>query len=226
MLDKIINKCGLTSFQLKVIAIITMTVDHAGLTLLYGTRYYHICRVIGRIAFPIYCYLLTEGFTRTRNVKKYALRLFLFALVSEIPFNYMVTRSFFSPEYQNVFFTLFIGLVMLWWYRYFSAKNIYPLALAGVLIFMAAAYFLKTDYSWWGVMLIFLFYAFKEKKGIMTVFGAAAMILYGGTEKYGAVSLFPILLYNGKKGRSMKYFFYAYYPAHIIILCILRYYLR
>lgn len=223
MFDKIIEKFGLSSFQLKIIAIITMTIDHTGLMLMGGTEYYGLFRNIGRIAFPIYCFLLTEGFLKTRNVKKYALRLFVFALVSEIPFNLMITGKVFSFERQNVFFTLLAGLLLLCWYSYFSVKGQFEIALAGIPLFMAAAYFLKTDYSWWGVMLIFLFYAFKDRKLISAFFAGASMLLYGDREKYAVLSLFPILLYNGKKGRSMKSFFYVYYPLHIAVLCVIKY---
>ena len=209
MLEKVINKIGLSSFQLKVIAIISMTIDHTGLVLMGGTKYYALFRIIGRIAFPIYCFLLAEGFQKTSNVKKYALRLFIFALISEVPFNLMVTGEFFSLEYQNVFFTLFLGLGMMYWYAWFGSKNKYTAAFLGVPLFMAAAYLLNTDYSWWGIAVIFIFYAFRDRKLFMTVFEGAAMMLYGGTEKYAAVSLAPILLYNGKKGRSMKYLFYV-----------------
>ncbi len=224
MFDNIINKFGLTSFQLKLIAIITMTIDHVGMTLLWGTEYYHICRIIGRIAFPIYCFLITEGFIRTSNIKKYALRLTAFALVSELPFNFMLTGRLFSFEYQNVFFTLLLGLLLLCWYSYFNVKNNIIVALIGVPAFMGIAHLLNTDYSWWGVMLIFLFYAFKDRKLMTAFFAGASMVLYGGTEKYAVLSLAPILLYNGKKGRSMKYFFYVYYPLHIVILCVIRYF--
>ena len=221
-----ISRFGLSSFQLKVIAIITMTIDHTGITLLRGTQYYDICRNIGRLAFPIFCFLITEGFTKTRDVKKYALRLLIFACISEIPFNYMLDGRWFSFKHQNVFFTLLLGLLLIWWYSYFNLKNRYYIALAGVPAFMAVAYLLKTDYSWWGVMLIFLFYAFKDKLLYAAGFTGASMLLYGGREKYAVFSLVPIMLYNGKKGHSIKYFFYAYYPLHIIILCVLRYYIR
>ncbi len=223
MIDNFINKFGLTSFQLKLIAIITMTIDHVGLTLMGGSEYYSICRIIGRIAFPIYCFLIAEGFVRTKDVKKYALRLLIFAFVSEIPFNLMLTGRLFTFEYQNVFFTLLLGLLLLCWYSFFNAKNHMVVALLGVPAFMAIAHLLNTDYSWWGVMLIFLFYAFKDNKLMSALFAGASMLLYGGTEKYAVLSLAPILLYNGKKGRSMKYFFYVYYPLHILVLCALRY---
>ena len=223
MLEKVINKIGLSSFQLKIIAIISMTIDHTGLMLMGGTKYYALFRIIGRMAFPIYCFLLAEGYQKTSNVKKYALRLFVFALISEIPFNLMVTGKVFSLGYQNVFFTLFLGLAMMYWYTWFSSKNKHTAALLGVPLFMAAAYLLHTDYSWWGIIVVFIFYAFRDRKLFMAVFEGAAMILYGGTEKYAVASLAPILLYNGKKGRSMKYFFYAYYPIHIVILCIIKY---
>ena len=101
---------GLSSFALKCIALITMIIDHVGAILYPEAR---VLRIIGRIAFPIYAFLVAEGFYHTKNVKKYMLRLLLFALVSEIPFDLALTGQILEFGHQNVFFTLFAGLLLM-----------------------------------------------------------------------------------------------------------------
>ena len=109
---------GLSGSTLKLIAIVTMFIDHLGVVAFetqisnYMVPYY-IMRLIGRLAFPIFCFLLVEGFFHTRDVKKYALRLLVFAFISEIPFDLAFNRQMFYWRHQNVFFTLFIGLLVI-----------------------------------------------------------------------------------------------------------------
>ncbi len=104
---------GLSTFWLKIIAIITMTIDHTAVCL--ETPYYTLMRGIGRIAFPIFCYLIVEGFFYTRCLWKYILRLFVFALISQIPFNLMLYKSpCYTGGYLNVYFTLLIGLITIY----------------------------------------------------------------------------------------------------------------
>ncbi len=120
---------GITGNTLKIIAIVTMLIDHIGVAIFEnGMLKYQdnslawvsianlVLRTIGRIAFPIFCFLLVEGFFHTRDIKKYGTRLFLFALISEIPFDLAVFDTWFYPGYQNVYFTLFIGLWVIYWY--------------------------------------------------------------------------------------------------------------
>lgn len=101
---------GLNSFQLKCIAVITMIIDHTGAVLFPDNM---TLRYIGRIAFPIFCFLLVEGFFHTRDVRKYMLRLGMFAVISEIPYDLAFRDTVIEFEHQNVFFTLFIGVVMM-----------------------------------------------------------------------------------------------------------------
>ncbi len=160
---------GLNQTQLKFIAILSMLVDH----LVYGIfevgLYQNIISaanitiggsyvtgemmdkihffgriVIGRVAFPLFCFFIVQGFMHTRNRMKYALRLFIFAFISEVPFDLVSSNTIFDPNYQNVFFTLFLVLMY---------------------------------------------------------------------------------LYNGERGKGFKYFFYAFYPVHLLLIYFLRMYI-
>ena len=129
------KKFGISGSTLKLIAIVSMLIDHTAATVIRallisaspdwqpGLRtLYSVSRDIGRLAFPIFCFLLVEGFLHTRNPKKYAGRLFLFALISEIPFDLALQSGWFDPGKQNVYFTLLIGLLVLMGLSYFREK--------------------------------------------------------------------------------------------------------
>ena len=102
---------GLNGFHLKLIAVCTMFIDHMGDTLFPGVMW---LRCIGRVAFPIFCFLIAEGCVHTHDRKKYALRLFVFAVLSEIPFNLMTGRAVWNPYDQNVLWTLLLGAAVCW----------------------------------------------------------------------------------------------------------------
>ena len=221
----------LNSSMLKTIALITMFIDHFALVVLYwGILYpnipiyegtslyrvyeiYQICRFIGRIAFPIFCFQLIEGFVHTSDRKKYALRLAVFALISELPFNLAVNYTLFTLEYQNVFFTLLIGLLTIWAMEYFEKTHpvlmVVPAA-AGCLI----AHLIECDYGYQGIILIVILYVFRHYRLLQSA--AGALSLYW--EWPAMFAFIPICMYNGKKGWNMKYFTYVFYPAHLILL--------
>jgi hypothetical protein len=104
-------KNGLSSFALKSIAIVSMSTDHAGVALFPEQLW---MRAVGRLAFPIFAFLLCEGYSHTRSVRRYAVRLGVFALISEIPFDLMGGGNLFDPGHQNIFFTLLIGLLTIY----------------------------------------------------------------------------------------------------------------
>lgn len=245
---------GLSGAWLKMLAIVTMTIDHTAAVLLYDalshrgvsfvtelnfdTWYtiYMIMRLIGRMAFPIYCFLLVEGFDHTRNAGKYAKRLFVFALVSEIPFDLALNHVTLEFSYNNVFFTLFLGLLTIMGislvqkHIVVTAENSLArgmqyflrvaAALAVILCGMAAADFLfHTDYGASGVAAIVAMYLFRRKP--IEGFALAVVILgvFSDESEFAALlMMIPIHFYNGTRGRQMKYLFYAYYPIHLLIL--------
>ena len=236
----------LTGTALKYIAIVTMLLDHIGAGIVeLGLMYYYdeigwqwvlnpagekwigvdfMLRGIGRLAFPIFCFLLTEGFLHTRNVKKYIRSLFLLALVSEIPFD----LAFFNcPVYhgaQNVFFTLAIGLLTLEALKRFELQKVFLIPI--VVIGCGAALLLRTDYSAVGVLLIVSFYLFRNDRRKMYL-AAAVLTVYESINIYGLgiLALIPISFYNGQRGRTkLKYAFYFFYPVHILLIFLFRYY--
>lgn len=243
------KKSGLTGSHLKWIAIITMLIDHIGAALLelgllpqvanavlagnsfdYILADYHfwynfdrVLRAIGRLAFPIFCFLLTEGFLHTKNVKKYALRLGLFALISEIPFDLAFNGKLLEFSYQNVFFTLLIGLLVLVGLKYF--EETLPLHLSWLRFIVALtgilfAVFLRTDYDAFGILLIVLLYEFRNLKTLRCIAGAILMLFNSAT---GCLAFIFLWLYSGERGKQLpKYFFYAFYPLHLLLLWLVR----
>lgn len=249
--------CGISGFVLKIIAVVTMLIDHTAATILerglmgelsidfiteqnrpIWMGIYFIMRVIGRMAFPIYCFLLVEGFTYTRNRGKYALRLFLFALISEVPFDLAFQKAWWDTSYNNVFFTLLLGLLAIMaldWVRthwkkadqskskiYWFFSNLAKSIVLATITFgmMAIAdLVLHTDYGAGGVAaIIVMFLLYKNR---MLAFGVMVVVLtlVSSTLEIAAMlMLLPLHFYNGTRGRQVKYAFYAFYPVHLLVL--------
>ncbi len=204
----------LNAYQLKCIAIFSMLTDHTGAILFPDVI---ALRYIGRLAFPIFCFLLVEGFFHTRNVYRYLGRLGIFALLSEIPFNLAFFHRVFFVQRQNVFLTLFIGMAMMLALEKSRDMPLAQLAEAGAAAL--AADYLHTDYGYMGILLIGLFYWFRRSRSVSILAGAGWNFLWAGrVQKCGALAMIPIALYNGEKGRGMKYFFYLFYPLHLLAL--------
>lgn len=207
---------GISGSTLKIIAIVSMLIDHTAAVLLTGSENYMLYRSIGRLAFPIFCFLLVEGYIHTHDVKKYAIRLAVFALISEIPFDLAFSGKIVNIGGQNVFFTLLIGLAVL--YAMNQTKKTTGKLLAAVLGMLAAG-ILQTDYSWIGVAAIVVLYQTRANRMWQSLAGAFMFFW----EPQAIVAFLPIYFYNGKRGISMKYFFYIFYPAHLLVLTVLRY---
>lgn len=217
---------GLSGDALKWIAIVTMLIDHIGLTMLnpYGPDngvLYTVMRSIGRLAFPLYCFLLVEGFMHTGNYRRYVIRMAVFALISEIPFNLMLSGSVWYPGYQSVMVTLLIGLIGLGAYRW-CVNHRYPIY--GIMVVISAVvtgWLTQCDYGAEGVLLIFIFYVLQYQPVARAIALGIWCVMMGGLEVWGVVAIIPIMLYNGKRGNSGKwfqYFGYAFYPAHLALL--------
>lgn len=220
----------MSSFVLKIIALISMLFDHSGYVIFNGFSAFNF---IGRLAFPIFAFQLTEGYIHTKNLKKYFFRLFLFALISEIPFLLFRIKFIEIAFALNIFFTLVLGLATIWIYD----KN-KILGFFSLIFFATIAEFLKFDYGAFGISIIFIFYAFKNNKVLMNFFFIFAVILkylynlliYFNTvyfNSYLVLCIFTIFsiilidLYNGKEGKKVKYLLYIFYPLHLLILYLL-----
>lgn len=217
----------MSTFVLKLIAIVTMLIDHIAVVFIpNNTWMYLVCRIIGRVSFPIFAFLLVEGFFHTRNIKKYLVRLGIFALVSEIPFDLAFYNSYMHLEHQNIFFTLFLGLLAIYLIntvekKYQGKAVLVNLANAAITIgFCFAAALLQSDYRFMGILIIVAFYLFRGNKLLLVI----SLIIVSGNwvQAFSALSVIPIAFYNGKKGRNIKYFFYVFYPAHLLILYLLH----
>lgn len=236
------------SFQLKLLAITGMLINHMGIVFEWSRSMptlplFAISEFVGKFTFPIMAYLLVEGYHYTRDVKKYALRLAGFWVLSIYPF-YLLHR----PDYafsltdvpNNIFFTLLMGLLLLIVYD----KVKHPVGRV-LLVLLFAGLTLFSDWNLFGVLLIWAFYTFHTKKGIagtmlayFLFFGILALIglFTTTTPVLSAIELFSttgflavgylLLHYNGKRGYSpswVKWGFYAFYPLHLILLEAVRY---
>ncbi len=215
----------MTSFVLKIIACTTMFIDHLSYGL-FGKMTW--LNYIGRIAFPIFAFQIAEGYTHTKDVKKYFLRLFVFAIISQIPFQlfYSITSNELA---LNVMFTLLLGLFCIWIWEKAPWKW---LAVYLIVLACCIAEVTKMDYGYWGVLLVFLFYLCRSNKELIAFGFLGALLLkytpymikYSFYYKYiilfigTLLAIIPILLYSGKQGRKIKYFLYIFYPAHLLLM--------
>ncbi len=206
------------AFSLKVIALLAMLIDHLGYSLFEENI---VCDIIGRIAFPIFSFLIVESFFYTRDRKKFIARLAIFALISEIPFDLGLYHVLVFVAHQNVMITLLIAVIMM----YFAEKtqNMFAKCLIAA-AFCALAWLIKCDYSYYGIIVIFIFYILRNS--IITLFTtyslATIAIRWGTTQVYSIASFAFIALYNGKPGtKKFKYFFYLFYPVHLIVIYII-----
>ena len=205
-----------TSFVLKIIAVITMTMDHYS-KIADGPEWFSL---VGRVSFPLFAFLIGEGFRYTKDRKKYFYRIFLYALVLQIPDLLSIEK------YDgNIFFTLSFGILSLLILNNTKLNKFIKIIL--VIIIVVSAEMLTLDYGSYGVMIIIIFYLFRENN-IMTAFSFTAVnILWisffqmSATQLYSIFVLPLIFLYNGKEGKKMKLFFYLYYPLHLIVLYLL-----
>jgi len=220
----------MSGFLLKLIAVAAMAADHIGLVLFPHALW---LRLIGRIAFPLYAYFIAEGFRHTADVRKYILRLAAFAFLSELPFDLVMTGDPLSPRYQNVFFTLLLGLLAIVFYDRFSREASPSRAMLPVLLCATGASLIPADYGFYGVLLIFVFYICKNQtvlvKWFMVLVPAGALLCYAeqGSLLWSFAQMFElgalplILTYNGKRGPKVRYFFYVFYPAHLLLLYLI-----
>lgn len=225
------KKWGLSQEWLKLIACMTMLVDHVGAALLPQCIW---LRVIGRIAFPIYCFLLAEGVYYTRDPKKYGLRLGVGVILSELPFDLALFGGV-TLYYQSVMLTLLIGFLMAVCMK--GTKNL-VLKVLLVIPFALAAEWLRTDYGGLGVALVALFVLTREIHHKLLIQAAGmSVIIYlmdsyvmtiGGIrvpiEMFALLTLIPVGLYSGRKissSRAVQRVFYLFYPVHLTVLYLI-----
>lgn len=205
---------------LKAIALMTMLIDHMGY-LLFPKVY--LLRIIGRLSFPIFAYLIAKGAKRTTNPRAYMLRLAAFALISQIPYNLFTHQPLDALNNPNIFFSLLAGLCMLRLIRH-ESQVLRPFAL---LIFLAAEP-LHLSYSYYGLLLMLVFYWFDEKPLYMIIGMIAATLQYywqyDSNSQLYALAVLPLLIHQPKLGiRLHKWFAYGFYPLHLSVLFLVYY---
>lgn len=255
------KKKGLTGMALKIIASVAMLLDHAAVTFLEPLMMnghslyplYAALRVIGRLAFPLYIFLMIEGFTHTRSRSSYARNMAIFAVISEVPFDLMVTHGeyFIYSNAQNVFLTLLIGFFTIWGIdliaryilprgkmrKYIKARTDYndreimekvmpELRIALGVLLMAiviaagalGAEMLRTDYGMWGVLAMVVMYYLRSLRYIEVATGVITLSVASLVELAALPDAILVHFYNNKRGNGNKYFFYAFYPGHLLLL--------
>lgn len=224
----------LSGAQLKVIAMVTMLMDHVNKAIIYPNLVSkngflpivsNLFDILGRIAFPLFCFLLVEGFFKTRNRGKYLLNLLLFGVLSEVPFDMFVSASFYNANWNNVMFSLALVLVTIWLVDSLKAimKNQptvcwYFASIGIVLVMCAVAMLLSVDYEHHAILIGYFFYLFHDAPLLAIPFCYASIY----TAPWALLGFFLTLTYNGQRGRQSKWVNYGFYPVHLLILGALR----
>lgn len=228
---------GLSGSALKVIAILSMVSDHVAYFFVqHDTELYEVMRCFGRIAFPVFAFLIAEGFAHTRNRQRYFFTLLVFAAISEVP--WLLLNGYGGGH--NVMFTLALGVLALQVLNNVNKQRIFTFVLIAMLAYIAERY--NLDYGWRGIAMIVIFYIFRPTNHLLTravesknnsllniyfflpllqvLFAFPLMMHYG---VIGAIlASLAILFYNEQrgfiKGKVAKYAFYAFYPAHLFVI--------
>lgn len=224
----------MTLFALKLLAIITMTIDHTG-----GFFFAHDINwvIVGRLAFPIFAWGIANGYAHTKDAYAYMSRLLGFAVLSQIPFSLGYVHLGYDPTILNIFFTLAIGLLAIIKFEEATHPIIGWVWLA---VFVVWSSFFKMDYGGYGVLMIFFFHL-TYRQIIPTVLlqlflffmcSAVAIVLWQEipqinillihpVQVFSLIALLPIALYTGEQGPKFSKWFYWFYPVHLTVLLIL-----
>lgn len=241
-----------TGNDLKLIAIIAMLVDHIATTIVWplylnstivnGVHMmgdhlpekaqkiyliFMIMRSIGRLTYPIFAFMLVEGFLHTRNLKKYSLRLLIFALISEVPYNLANSHSIIDLGSRNIIWSLLIGLIMLYFIRnaekYGKKKRILS-TIGYILLAEAITFFIQAN-AIGGVLLIAFLYVFRKEPKWLYISSTIALgvmtLNFMWIQMFGLAAFVLLRYYDGTIGKVNKYLFYIFYPAHLLILGII-----
>ena len=223
----------MSSFALKSIALVCMCIDHMGLALFPSAGAF---RCVGRIAFPLYCFLLCEGYAHTRDIRAYARRLLLLAFLSEIPFDLLIFGRIASGVEQNVVFSLLLGLLALYAADQLCARP--PERLLALLALCMAAMVARVSYGWLGIALCLCFRLCGQRRIARALCAPALLLVYSlslllsGVETgwvltslWAAAAALPLALYSGKRGYhapALSFLFYTAYPLHMALLVLAR----
>jgi len=235
-------KLDISSFKLHIIAMFLMAIDHIGLAIFDNNI---VLRSIGRLAYPIFAFMIVEGFLKTKNRIKYFQRLFLLAILSEIPFDLLISNTPFQPYSQNVLFTFCIALLFMVFLEKIKQWGYYNLFF-GLIIFIISGFvsiLLFLDYGVIAIPMVLVFYFFKDRTCENLVFqfftilflslvsnGRYFSFLQHGipVQVFALFALIPIWFYNGTLGyhsKAYRIFCYLFYPAHISLILLYKQYI-
>lgn len=235
----------ISSAGLHILAMIFMLLDHLWATVVPGNEW---MTCVGRLAFPVFAFLLVEGFFYTRSRKQYALRLLVWALITEIPFNLMYSGQMFYPLHQNVLWTFLLAMGLMAWNERAKNAKLWRRLLrfaATFLVGLLAGSLTMVDYYGFGVAMILVLYFFRGRAwwqllgqfaglywinaelmgGLVYEFEVLGRTWYLRQQALALLALIPIWLYRGRKGQDSKafrYFCYAFYPVHMLVLALIR----
>ena len=228
------RKFGLTGNQLKLIAMISMTCDHVGLSLFPQLQ---ILRIIGRLALPIYAFMIAEGCRHTRNRRKYLLSISALALLCQLVYWFMM-----GSLYQCILVTFSLSVCLIYALDYAVTSKTLKSRLVAVLVSVAVVFFsvflgcflppqynYAIDYGIWGILIpvVIYFAPTAYRLPAMTLAMIPLCASYGGVQWYAYLALVLLLLYNGQRGRAkMKNLFYIYYPAHLVAIYLMGFLLQ
>ena len=216
---------------LKVIAMISMVLDHVG-DLFFPEALW--LRMAGRIAMPVFSFCIAEGYAHTRDRKKYLLRMGIFALISEIPFD-LAFEGKIGFGHQNIMLTFFLSIVALELFdrirgkkdplkgRFATGRTVLGILAVGAMAVLALL--LRADYTCFAVVAVFLFYVFRDAHPAVRCGSGVAFLALTRTMGYyctTGISFIPLILYNGRRGRGLKWMFYVFYPGHLLLLYLLQ----
>lgn len=239
------HKLELTSVHLHIIAMICMLLDHVWVVVTPKNMDWLNC--VGRIAFPIYAFLIVEGYFKTKDRSKFFKRLLITAVISEIPFNLMISGSILFPLAQNVIWTLAFGILFIHIFESIKSKHIVLIIAVGIISFeiiKIIGTLFMIDYGYAGIYTVLVFYLFRQKNlwnltlqilsltVIINVLGGYTyeLALSNGfisfpRQAFMIIALIPIWMYNGEYGESPQYFkeiYRSFYPVHMILLSLIR----
>lgn len=237
----------ITSAGLHIIAMVFMLCDHLWGTVVPGNDW---LTCLGRISFPIFAFMIVEGYFHTGNLKNYVKRLFLFALISEIPFNLAMGSRLFYPVHQNVLWSFLMAIGFINWNEKAVKSGKWWKRAATAVVSVILAYLLgiitMVDFYHAGILTVLVFYFFKNRKWYnyiaqfvclwyinMEMLGGYSYQLnilgqtyFVARQGFAMLALIPIWLYRGRQGyhtKAFQYFCYWFYPAHLLVLGLLKF---
>ena len=225
-MEQLKKKQILDGTMLKIIAMVSMVSDHVGDLFFPGVMW---LRMIGRLAMPIFSFCIAEGYAHTRDKNRYLLRMGIFALISEVPFD-LAFEGKVGFGHQNIMLTFFLSILALKIFDLIRGEE--PRSIGktvfdtlAVLVMAGLALLLRADYTIFAVIAVFLFYVLRNRHPLVRSGVGVAFLALTRTMGYYCTtgfSLIPLLLYNGKRGRGLKWLFYAFYPGHLLALFVLK----